>query len=53
MLAPLYIRSLSDPERTALQQGLRSKDAFTLRRCQMLLASAKGTKPKDIATAVG
>jgi transposase len=53
MLAPLYIRSLSDPERTALQQGLRSKDAFTLRRCQILLASAKGTKPKDIATAVG
>ena len=53
MLAPLYVRSLSDPERTALKQGLRSKDAFTLRRCQILLASAKGTKPKQIATAVG
>lgn len=53
MLAPLYVRSLNETERTALQQGLRSKDAFTLRRCQILLASAKGTKPKDIATSVG
>lgn len=53
MLTPLYVRPLSDTERTALEQGLRSKDAFTLRRCQILLASAKGTKPKAIATAVG
>ncbi len=53
MLAPLYVRSLSDTERVALEQGLRSKNAFTLRRCQILLASAKGTKPKAIATYVG
>ncbi len=53
MLAPLYVRSLSETERAELEQGLRSKDAFTLRRCQILLASAKGTKPRDIATYVG
>lgn len=27
--------------------------AFTLRRCQILLASAKGTKPREIAAYVG
>lgn len=53
MLAPLYVRSLSETERAELEQGLRSKDAFTLRRCQILLASAKGIKPRDIATYVG
>ncbi len=40
-------------ERVALEQGLRSKDAFTLRRCQILLASAKRTRPREIAAHVG
>ncbi len=53
MLPPLYVRSLSETERVSLEQGLRSKDAFTLRRCQILLASAKGTRVKEIATYVG
>ncbi len=53
MLPPLYVRPLSETERVALEQGLRSKDAFTLRRCQILLASAKGTKPREIAAYVG
>jgi len=33
---------LTDDERQALHAGLRSADAFTLRRCQILLASAQG-----------
>ncbi len=41
MLPPLYVRRLSETEQVALEQGLRSKDAFTLRRCQILLASAR------------
>lgn len=53
MLPPLYVRPLSETERATLEQGLRSKDAFTLRRCQILLASAKGTRAKDIAAYVG
>ncbi|OWY67799.1 hypothetical protein B7486_29690 [cyanobacterium TDX16] len=53
MLPPLYVRPLSETERVALEQGWRSKDAFTLRRCQILLASAKGAKPREIAAYVG
>lgn len=53
MHPPLYVRPLSEPEQTALEQGLRSKDAFTLRRCQILLASARQTKPRKIATDIG
>lgn len=53
MLPPLYVRPLSETEQTALAQGLHSKDAFALRRCQILLASAKGTKPREIADYVG
>jgi hypothetical protein len=53
MLPPLYVRPLSTIEETALAQGLRSKEAFTLRRSQILLASARGSKPREIATLVG
>lgn len=53
MLAPLYVRPFTDTEREALEQGLRSKAAFTLRRCQILLASAKSIKASEIATSVG
>lgn len=53
MLPPLYVRPLSDAEQSALKQGLHSKDAFTLRRCQILLASAKRTRPKEIAAHIG
>jgi transposase len=37
----------------ALRAGLRSSDAFTLRRCQILLAGADGQKPRSIAASVG
>jgi transposase len=36
-----------------LQAGLRSADAFTLRRCQILLASAAGQSPAVIARNLG
>jgi uncharacterized membrane protein len=32
MRPPIFVRTLSDDERQALEQGLRSKDAFVLRR---------------------
>ena len=50
MKPPLFIRPLTDPERQAIRDGLRSPDAFTLRRCQILLASAEGLRPSQIAT---
>lgn len=49
MPAPLFVRPLTDDERTAIEQGLRSTQAFTLRRCQILLASAQGDTPITIA----
>ena len=33
MNPPLFVRPMTDPERAALRAGLRSPDAFTLRRC--------------------
>src|SRR3954467_4848910 len=35
-MKPLFVRELSDPERHALQAGLRSSDGFTVRRCHIL-----------------
>ena len=49
MKTPLYIRPITDEERAALEAGLRSHDAFTVRRCQMLLASRERQKPSSIA----
>ncbi|MBW4582019.1 MAG: IS630 family transposase [Tildeniella nuda ZEHNDER 1965/U140] len=53
MYPPLSVHPLSETEQVSLKQGLRSKDAFTVRRCQILLASAKRTRPKEIAAYVG
>src|SRR3954451_2432070 len=52
-MKPLYVRPLTDPERAALRAGLRSPDAFTLRRCQILLASADGLRPAQIDARFG
>src|SRR4051794_15846949 len=52
-MKPLFVRELSDPERHALQAGLRSADGFTVRRCHILLASARGDTAPMIAQAVG
>jgi hypothetical protein len=43
---------LDQTERGALRQGLRSPEAFTLRRCQLLLHSDQGLRPSQIATAL-
>jgi DNA-binding CsgD family transcriptional regulator len=53
MKRPLYARPLSDAERKTLEAGLRSPDAFTLRRCQILLASADGHNAYQIARNLG
>ena len=47
---PIFVRELSDEERTALKAGLRSHDAFVLRRCQILLASACGKRASQIGS---
>jgi transposase len=53
MRPPIFVRTLTDDERQALEQGLRSKDAFVLRRCQILLASARGERAPRIAAYLG
>src|SRR5262249_48470083 len=53
MRPPVFVRSLTDAERDAVTAGLRSSDAFVLRRCQILLASAPGGIPRGIRARVG
>ena len=52
-MKPLFVRGLSGPERHALQAGLRSSDGFRVRRCHILLASARGDTAPIIAKAIG
>lgn len=53
MRQPIFVPCLSPAEQDALTQALRSNDAFTLRRAQILLASAHGHKPAAIAATYG
>src|SRR5215217_5475595 len=53
MKTPILVRSFSEEEREDLQAGLRSKNAFTLRRCQILLASSRGEYAPRIARSLG
>jgi transposase len=53
MRPPTFIRPLTEGEGRALRAGLRSADAFVLRRCQILLASARGERAPAIGRAAG
>ncbi len=53
MRPPIYVRSLTADEHRAIEQGLQSPHAFTLRRCQILLASARGERARVIAEQLG
>jgi transposase len=53
MRTPIFIRPLTEDEQHQVQAGLRSSDAFVLRRCQMLLASARGERAPTIARQLG
>ena len=53
MRRPIFVRPLEDAEREALEDGLRSSDAFVLRRCQILLASSRGENAYRIARSLG
>ncbi len=49
MRTPIFVRPLTDAEQQALTAGLRSSDAFVLRRCQILLESRRGERAPQIA----
>ena len=53
MKAPIFIRPITENEQSQLQAGLHSSDAFVLRRCQILLASARGERVPAIALHLG
>jgi transposase len=53
MRKPVFVRPISDAERETLEAGLRSSDAFVLRRCQILLASERGENAYQIARSLG
>jgi hypothetical protein len=47
-MRPIYVGELTEQERRALEKGLRSSFAFTVRRCQILLSSAAGKTANKI-----
>jgi transposase len=53
MKPPIFVREPSKNERERLEAGLRSKDAFVMRRSQILLASERGESPPKIAESLG
>jgi transposase len=53
MKPQLFVPLLTTAQRQRLQAGLRSADAFTVRRCQILLQSANGLGPATIARNLG
>ncbi len=53
MSRPLYVPLLNQDELGQLTAALRSRDAFTLRRADILLASANRQKPAEIAATFG
>ncbi len=53
MKPPLFARRLTATERQQAQTGLQSSQAFTVRRCQILLASANGLRASQIARNLG
>ena len=53
MSKPLFVHPLTDLERQQLEIARRSQNAFALRRAQILLASAAGQTPQQIAALVG
>ena len=53
MRTPIFIRPFTQDEQRQMQAGLRAKDAFVLRRCQILLASARGERAPSIARLLG
>jgi transposase len=53
MHQPFFVRELTAAERQQLRAGRKSDEGFTVRRCQILLASAEGKRPSEIAPQVG
>src|SRR3954470_12460213 len=53
MRPPIFVRELTKAERDRLEVGLHAKELYVLRRCQILLASARGEWVPRIAATLG
>jgi transposase len=53
MQRPIFVRALSTTEQHELKQGVRSREGFVVRRCQVILASARGERAPAIAHQLG
>ena len=53
MRPPIRLRPITEDERQRLEAGLRGKDAFEVRRCQIVLAAGRGQYAPAIAEGVG
>jgi len=53
MRTPIYVRDLTTAEQEQVAAGLRSQDRFTLRRCQIISASARKEGVPVIARVLG
>src|SRR2546427_4296995 len=53
MQTPFYVRRFTKEERAAIEVGRRSSQGFTVRRCQILLASAQGQSTTTIGRLMG
>src|SRR5262245_13089112 len=53
MAQPMFVRTLTEKEKQQLEAGLRATSAFTLRRCQILLASSQRQRVSTIARLYG
>lgn len=52
-MQPVFIRPLTESERSQIGAELRSSDAFVLRRCQIVRASSRGEHARAIAKQLG
>jgi len=43
----MYVRALCPAERAGIEAGLRSSNAFSLRRSQIVVASSRGQCPSE------
>ena len=52
MKKPIFVRELTDDARQALEEGLRSSEAFALRRAQILAErTPPGQRPRHMGAA--
>ena len=53
MEPPIFVRRISPKQRKKLETGLRAREAYVMRRCQIILASARGARAPEIARQFG